>query len=223
MAPAGGGRGTSSGRHAWRSIRVHLHFFFASRRRRFALAGAAPRPSNTPFPTLTHRRVGGSRPPCRPTQRVPPATATLARRRRGGQNGRPHLPRAVPVPHDARPLPRGAARLLLIRVPVPALSQLCACRSLPSSSSGWQRDNLVVSLRFEYTDAEYNDANSSMLAAIILTFICLAVQVRKWRPGDPSPPPARPPARPAQLDASAPGHRLLRGLHYVRRRAVHAP
>ena len=79
---------------------------------------------------------------------------------------------------------------------MPALSQLSACRSLPCSSSGWQRDNLVVSLRFEYTDAEYNDANSSMLAAIILTFICLAVQVRKWRPGDPPPPPARPPARP---------------------------
>ena len=77
---------------------------------------------------------------------------------------------------------------------MPALSQLSACRSLPCSSSGWQRDNLVVSLRFEYTDAEYNDANSSMLAAIILTFICLAVQVRNWRPCDPPPPPARPPA-----------------------------
>ena len=141
-------------------------------------------------------RLAARRRPCRPrhTQRVPPAAATLSRRRRGRQNGRPHLPRAMPVPHDARPLPRGAARLLLIRVP--ALSPLCACRSLPCSSSGWQRDNLVVSLRFEYTDAEYNDANSSMLAAIILTFICLAVQVRNWRPGDPPPPPARPPARP---------------------------
>jgi len=183
------------------------------------------------FPTLARFQplvapralaLGGSRRPCpRHTQRVPPAAATLSRRRRGRQNGRPHLPRAVPVPHDARPLPRGAARLLLIRVP--ALSQLCASRSPPCSSSGWQRDNLVVSLRFEYTDAEYNDANSSMLAAIILTFICLAVQVRNWRPCDPPPPPARPPARSAQLDGSAPGHRLLRGLHHVRRHAVHAP
>lgn len=38
------------------------------------------------------------------------------------------------------------------------------------------RDNIVVSLRFDYTDAEYNGANSSMLAAIVLTFICLALQ-----------------------------------------------
>jgi hypothetical protein len=79
---------------------------------------------------------------------------------------------------------------------VPALSQLSPSRSLPSSSTGWQRDNIVVSLRFDYTDAEYNGANSSMLAAIVLTFICLALQVRKWRTGDrhPPPPPACPPA-----------------------------
>ena len=129
-------------------------------------------------------RVGGFVHACRP--RYP--------RRAASRNGRPQLSCAVPVPHDARPLSRGAAHLLLIRVP--SLSQLSPSRSLPSSSAGWQRDNIVVSLRFEYTDAEYNAANSSMLAAIILTFICLAVQVRKWRPGDPPPPPARPPARP---------------------------
>ena len=78
---------------------------------------------------------------------------------------------------------------------MPSLSQLSPSRSLPSSSAGWQRDNIVVSLRFEYTDAEYNAANSSMLAAIILTFICLAVQVRKMAPRR-LPPPARPPSRP---------------------------
>ena len=46
-------------------------------------------------------------------------------------------------------------------------------------------------MRFDYTDAEYNVANSSMLAVIILTFICLAVQVRKKAPSHPPPlPPA---------------------------------
>ena len=43
--------------------------------------------------------------------------------RAANRNGRPQLSRAVPVPNDARPLPRGAARLLLIRV----------CRPFPSS------------------------------------------------------------------------------------------
>lgn len=102
---------------------------------------------------------------------------------------------------------------------MPALSQLSPSRSLPSSSTGWQRDNIVVSLRFDYTDAEYNGANSSMLAAIVLTFICLALQVRKWRTGDRHHPPARLPARPTQLDGSDPGRWLLWGLHDVRRLA----
>ena len=124
----------------------------------------------------------------------PPRLSSKAHpQRAASRNGRPQLSRAVAVPHDARPLPVGAAHLLLIRVP--ALSQLSPSRSLPSSSAGWQRDNIVVSLRFEYTDAEYNVANSSMLAAIILTFICLAVQVRKMAPRR-LPPPARPPSRP---------------------------
>ena len=81
---------------------------------------------------------------------------------------------------------------------MPALSQLSPSRSLPSSSAGWQRDNIVVSLRFEYTDAEYNVANSSMLAAIILTFICLAVQVRTQN-GAQATAATRPPALPPAL------------------------
>ena len=38
------------------------------------------------------------------------------------------------------------------------------------------RDNIVVALRFEYSDDDYDKAEASVVAVMVLTFICLAVQ-----------------------------------------------
>ena len=38
------------------------------------------------------------------------------------------------------------------------------------------RDNIVVALRFEYDSDEYDRAKASVVAAMVLTCICLAVQ-----------------------------------------------
>lgn len=38
------------------------------------------------------------------------------------------------------------------------------------------RDNIVVGLRFEYDDDDYDKAEASVVAVMVLTFICLAVQ-----------------------------------------------
>ena len=78
----------------------------------------------------------------------------------------------------------------------------------------WQRDNVVVAMRFEYTDADYNFASSSMLAVTILTFVCIAVQAH----GEPAASRRGPRPRAEPGSPRAAGIWLLWWLHHVRHR-----